>query len=578
MISNIDLKDSFKKYSHDQDKASTPEQTIARVRERLSRLDMDVLAKTVRIDTGRLGIPVFISLCGEDALRLTGTKKQMGKGATAQQSEASALMELMERFSFFSFIEQFPFPVMRYKELDDLAVSVEDLKKSVYDTQTPTELCLRFLEDLPLRWAKAWNITLGREQWVPIDWFYTINEYNGPASGNTLEEAILQGMCEVVERHVGSIVSNDRTVTPEIDRDSIRDPAAIELLEKFRSNGIELFIRDISLDTGVPTVAVLAYDPSTYPDSSEIVFTAGTTSNPEKSLCRALTEIAQLAGDFQSHTSYSPTLPKYASLEEAAYLMKSNGKRSIQDMPDHDDNNIRVEIERCAAALAQKGLQVLAINVTHPGLQVPAVYTIIPGAHFLDHTRNTDFAQHAARTMLRGLEGDELVKQMERLLSVFGPRYDLTFFFAHTLELRGEVEAALALFTRALDQSPDPGEIGSIYVHMASCLKDLERYEEALAPLALAEKANPDLKEIFNLRGFCFFKLKRHEESIASFERAIELDPGSAIDYANIGSNLRELGHKREAVRLYKIALELDPDIDFAKTNIEKLEAELGEK
>ena len=27
---------------------------------------------------------------------------------------------------------------------------------------------------------------------VPIDWFYLINEYNGPAAGNTLEEAILR--------------------------------------------------------------------------------------------------------------------------------------------------------------------------------------------------------------------------------------------------------------------------------------------------------------------------------------------------------------------------------------------------
>jgi ribosomal protein S12 methylthiotransferase accessory factor len=577
MKSNIEIKDSFKKYSHDQDKTVTPEQTIAWVRERLSGLDMDVLAKTMRIDTGRLGIPVFISLCGEEATRLIGTKKQMGKGATAQQSEASALMELMERFSFFSFMERFPFPVMTYKELDGYAVSVEDLKKSIYDTDTAADLCREFLNDLPLRWVKAWNLTLSREQWIPIDWFYTINEYNGPASGNSIEEAILQGLCEVVERHVGSIVSNDMALTPDIDIDSISDPAAIELVEKFRSNGIRLFLKDFSLDTGIPTIAALAYDPTTFPESSEIVFTAGTTSNPEKSLCRTLTEVAQLAGDFQSRTSYTPTLPKYENLEQASYLMKSGGKKSIHALPNHDDQNIRVEIERCVGALSKIGLQVLAINTTHPLLQVPAVYTIIPGAHFLDHTRNTDFAQHAARTMLRSLDGDELVAQMDRLLSTFGPRYDLTFFLAHSLELRGDVETALSLFTRALEQSPEQGEIGSIYVHIGSCLKDMEKYEEALEALSRAEQANPDLKEIFNLRGFCLFKLKRHEESISSFERAIELDPGSAIDYANIGSNLRELGHKREAVRLYSMALELDPDIDFARANIEKLEAQLQE-
>jgi len=574
MTSNIEIKDSFKNYSHDQDKTRRPEQTISWVRKRLAGLNMNILAKTVRIDTGRLDIPVYISLCGEDATRFTGTKKQMGKGATPEQSEASALMELMERFSFFSFINDFQFPTFRRKDLDGHAVSAQDLKKSVYDAQPPTELCTRFLDDLPLRWVKAWNLTLGREQWLPIDWFYTINEYNGPAGGNTMEEAILQALCEVVERHVGSIISNEMLVTPEIDVDSLRDPAAIELIDKFRSKGIELFLRDFSLNTGIPTIGVLAYDPSTYPEKSEIVFTAGTTSNPEKSLCRALTEIAQLAGDFESRTTYRPTLPKYATLEEAAYMIKSSGKVSIQDLPNLDDNNMRIEIERCTAALEKIGLQILAVNITHPQLQVPAVYTIIPGAHFLDHTRNTDFPQHAARTMLRGLAGEQALFQMKRLLATFGPRYDLTFFLAHTLEMEGNPESALGLLESALDQSPHPGEIGSIHVHIASCLKEMERYEEALDALDLAEKANPELKEIFNLRGFCYFKLKKHDESIAAFERAIELDPGSAIDYANIGSNLRELGHKQEAIRLYQIALELDPDIEFARAGLEKLEAQ----
>jgi ribosomal protein S12 methylthiotransferase accessory factor len=186
MTSNIEIKDSFKKYSHDQDKTRTPEQTISWVRERLARLDMNVLARTVRIDSGRLDIPVYISLCGQDATRFTGTKKQMGKGATPQQSEASALMELMERFSFFAFVQQFPFPTFRYRDLDDFAVSADDLKKSVYDTHTPVESCRQFLDDLPLRWVKAWNLSLAREQWTPIDWFYTINEYNGPAAGNSI--------------------------------------------------------------------------------------------------------------------------------------------------------------------------------------------------------------------------------------------------------------------------------------------------------------------------------------------------------------------------------------------------------
>jgi len=79
MKSNIEIKDSFKKYSHDQDKTRRPEQTVSWVRERLARLDMNILARTVRIDTGRLDIPVYISLCGEDATRFTGTKNRWAR-------------------------------------------------------------------------------------------------------------------------------------------------------------------------------------------------------------------------------------------------------------------------------------------------------------------------------------------------------------------------------------------------------------------------------------------------------------------------------------------------------------------
>jgi ribosomal protein S12 methylthiotransferase accessory factor len=101
-------------------------------------------------------------------------------------------------------------------------------------------------------------------------------------------------------------------------------------------------------------------------------------------------------------------------------------------------------------------------------------------------------------------------------------------------------------------------------------------YEGAIKALERAREFDPNLKEIYNVLGFCYFKLKKHEQSIEQFEKALEIDPGSAIDYANIGSNLREMGHKKEAIRLYRIALEMDPTIDFARDSLDKLEGELG--
>ena len=100
------LEDAYKQFTLDQDKVLPPEDTVARFRDALQRVRLDILKDTVRIDNGRLGIPVYISRCGRDAAGIIGTRKQMGKGATPQQAEASAVMELAERFSFFSFVKQ----------------------------------------------------------------------------------------------------------------------------------------------------------------------------------------------------------------------------------------------------------------------------------------------------------------------------------------------------------------------------------------------------------------------------------------------------------------------------------------
>ena len=101
-------------------------------------------------------------------------------------------------------------------------------------------------------------------------------------------------------------------------------------------------------------------------------------------------------------------------------------------------------------------------------------------------------------------------------------------------------------------------------------------YKGAIEALEQAREFDPNLKEIYNVLGFCYFKLKKHEQSIEQFEKALEIDPGSAIDYANIGSNLREMGHKKEAIRLYRIALEMDPTIEFARESLARLEGQLG--
>ena len=81
MLQAITLAEAYKGYTYDLDKLLPPAETVARVRGRLDQIELDILQETMRIDSGRLDIPVYLSLLGVDAQRVVPTKKQMGKGA-----------------------------------------------------------------------------------------------------------------------------------------------------------------------------------------------------------------------------------------------------------------------------------------------------------------------------------------------------------------------------------------------------------------------------------------------------------------------------------------------------------------
>lgn len=574
------LKDSFKTYSLDQDKAVPPKETVSRVKERLKSANKDILRETMRVDKGRLGIPVYMSICGNDARETIGTHKQMGKGATPEQAEASALMELMERYALFSFMK-LPFVCCKKSQLEGDAIPFETIVRSVHDeTLGRSEefgKARELWDTLPLTWARAYDPANDKQIWLPVQWFYTLNEFNGSSAGNTLAEAIVQGLCEVVERHVCSVVTNDRLQTPMVDPVSINGGISKDLLHKYDGRGIKLFIKDFTLRMGIPTIAALAMDPSTFPERSEMVYTAGTATNPEKALIRALTEIAQLAGDFDTDGKYAESgLPKFSDLSDADYIVSGNGTTAaLSSLPDISHPNQKVEVEQCVEILSRKGFPVYVFDITHPALQIPAAYVAIPGTHFRERTRNNSVCLHAAKLISQLPDSQMAICELQRVDQAYPDRYEVSFFLGYAYERADHFDKALECYDRALNLDADGKEKASSYCHRGLCYKEQGRYERALDELEKALSFNSELKEIYNLMGFCYFKLKDHLKSIACFERAINLDPSSAIDYANIGSNLREMGHLEEAIRWYESAVDIDPSIQFAHDNIIKLKSSL---
>ena len=576
MKRRIELQDAYKSYTLDQDKIFTPEETVARFRARLKQVDLDILEETLRIDNGRLDIPIYFSICGKDAVDVIGTKKQMGKGGTARQSEASAVMELAERFSFFSFCKNSEnFIVEEYRNLKDRAISFEGIALSVHDDSEELDIAREVFSRLPLKWTWAYNMARQEEVLVPFDWFYAINEFNGPSAGNCAEEALVQGICEVVERHVSSIISRSRMKTPALSIRSITDPMASEMIQKYMRAGVRLFITDFSLDTGIPSVGVLAYDPSTFPEKSEIVWTAGTTPSPHKALIRALTEVAQLAGDFNTSSNYVASgLPKFTRLEEAECVTHAEREIDISALPDISHENIRVEVENCVSALSRKGMEVFVVDVMHPRLGVPAFYTIIPGAHFRERAMGTSVGMFSAKLTAQNEDPQWALAKLQEMDRLMPGKYYVKFFLASCHLSLHEPKKALWLFEEALNLHPKEEDIPSIYAYMGISLKDMGEYREAIAALAKAAGYDTERTDVYNLMGFCHFKLKEHEKAIECFREVIRLNPASAIDYANIASNYRDMGDREKAIAYYRLALELDHNIDFAEENLRRLLAE----
>ncbi len=115
---------------------------------------------------------------------------------------------------------------------------------------------------------------------------------------------------------------------------------------------------------------------------------------------------------------------------------------------------------------------------------------------------------------------------------------------------------AVQLISKAI--SINPG-VASAYSNRSNALKELGRFEEALAGYDKAISLKPDFEDYYN-RGNALGELKRFEEALASYDKAIALKPDFAEAFSNRGNALKELKRPGEALASYDKAIALKPD------------------
>ncbi|MDK2861022.1 MAG: ribosomal protein methylthiotransferase accessory factor [Thermodesulfobacterium sp.] len=553
------------------DKAAFPEETVSRVENRLKSLGLKVYKGVQRIDKGRLGIPVYISLYDIDGQRITGNFKQMGKGSTEVLAKASALMELVERFSLFSFYRSVETVgrLTTFEELGEDALSWEIFLRSVEDDEQDKvkEIAYRYIKKTPMWFVPGLEVTTKKVKYLPFHWFWILYEYNGSAGGNTYPEAAIQAICELIERHVNALSVRKGIPMAEIKRSSISGEGE-RLLSCYERLGIKVWIRDMTFGMPAPTIAVMAMDPSTYPHRSEIVYAAGTGTSPERALIRALTEVAQLAGDFDTEGKYLESgLPKFRTLEEASQVLATNGEVSLEDLPNLYSEDHTQELEVLTDKLKEIGYQTYLIDITRPDLEIPAVYAVIPGILFRERTK-ISYLYQFVRTLSLYFPLESQKSILEDLIKEVPDRYFLWAFLGNVYKELKEFSKAISAYQKALGMIDFDDDKIALYTHLADAYLKDEQYKEAVET-ALRGLSLEEVPELYNILGRAYYKLEEYFLAMEAFCKAIDLNPASAIDYANVGYCLKALNQLPTAEVFFLKALELNPDLTVAKMGLE---------
>jgi len=352
-----------------------------------------------------------------DMLRRNMRGQSGGKGRSDLQARVSAVCEAIERYNGVWRGEE---PVTRapYAELEPgSAVHPAELlmfspaqftRRTEWNKDPVNRLQIvpePFDDTRPVDWSTAWSLTHECERKVLAayawfghpdlhDRFICYSDSNGNASGNTLEEAILQGFCEVVERDAVALWWYNRIPRPGFDLDSLNDPYVATLREHYRQMGRSLWVLDVTADLGIPVMVGVSHREG-HP-TEDVLVGFGAHLDPRVAAIRALTEVNQsLPGvemrDADGETIYLEDDPATLSwlrevkLAEEPWLCPAPGQpvKTVADYVVPPASDLSGVVRTCVERAADVGLEVIVLNQTRPDIELNVAKVMVPGLrHF----------------------------------------------------------------------------------------------------------------------------------------------------------------------------------------------------
>ena len=331
----------------------------------------------------------------------------MGKGETSEQARTAALGEAIERLSAVYQGDE-PVRIASLRELEagsDRAIHPDALQLFSFAQLAGRDAWNRAHDDVrrhvplpfdsnaPVAWTPAWSLTPrshGQQYWIPAAYCYLAvpaahdpgffqPSSNGHGVGNCLEEAILQGLLELVERDAVAIWWYGRVRRP-----------GVELAERFvgqlAARGWTAWALDLTHDLGIAVRAALARDAR-----GRWCVGFGAHLDPAVALARATGELRQLlvlgdercvwdAGALPDHAFLYPDATAEPVPAAAIGAVATSGAGATSCAPIRD---LRAAVEHVVARVARAGLDTLVVDQTRPDLGLCAVKVVVPNLrHF----------------------------------------------------------------------------------------------------------------------------------------------------------------------------------------------------
>jgi ribosomal protein S12 methylthiotransferase accessory factor len=388
-----------------------PRQTVARFRKHVSPLTgvvsrLEPIAPDAPLNTNYYAAHNFSAPATTvDQLRAGLSGGSFGKGSTAEQGEASALMEAIERYSGVFQGDE----IRKTRRFVDFPSGDAILPNDVLlfsdaqyrwaqgpttDQADAQSVPAPFDPTAEVEWSPVWSLRDHRFKHLPTSLLYFFHagqgqinaDSNGCAAGNTLAEAIVQGFLELVERDSYGIWWYNRLRRPPVDLDRFDDSYIRDLRALLAEHGRRVWVLDVTNDLGIPSFVAMAHWLNEGRENIE--FGSGSHFDARIALLRALTELSQfmsigtMGGGDGDKSSLDGTTP--FRLRDHPYLSPTDGPAVEPDLRSKFGRlDAPEQVSACVDLARQKGLDFLVLDQTRADIDVPVARVIVPGMrHF----------------------------------------------------------------------------------------------------------------------------------------------------------------------------------------------------